>query len=92
MPFCQAYCFNFFSSQNSFFLKQVVLIFNLVKKSFFVKYIVRLLAWHIKFEKLKTLKKKISEELMLIAQHPKKCWNFCVSENQKKEIEPIFTE
>ena len=28
---------------------------------------VRLLAWHIKFEKRKTLKKKISEELMLLA-------------------------
>ena len=28
---------------------------------------VRLLAWHIKFEKRKRLKKKISEELMLLA-------------------------
>ena len=33
---------------------------------------VRLLAWHIEFEKCKALKKKISEELMLIAWHTKR--------------------
>ena len=33
---------------------------------------IRLLFWHIKFEKLKALKKKISEELMPIAWQPKK--------------------
>ena len=27
---------------------------------------------------------------MLIAWHPKRWWNFCVSENEKKEIEPIL--
>ena len=53
---------------------------------------VRLLAWHINFEKRKVLNKKISEELMLIAWHPKRWWNFCMSEDEKKEIEPIFTE
>ena len=37
-------------------------------------------------------KKKISEESMSIACHPKNCWNFCMSEDEKKEIEPIFTE
>ena len=58
--------------------------------------LIRLLAWHMKFEKRKRLKKKkkkkISEELMPIAWHPKKRWNFCISEDEKKEIEPIFTE
>ena len=43
-------------------------------------------------EKRKALKMNISEELMLIAWHPKRWWNFCVSEDEKKEIEPIFTE
>ena len=54
--------------------------------------LIRLLAWHIKFEKRKELKKTISEELMLIAWHPKRWWNFCISEDEKKEIEPTFTE
>ena len=51
--FCQAICFNFLSNQDSFFA--------------IYKNIVRLLVWHIKFEKRKALKKKISEELMPIA-------------------------
>ena len=37
-------------------------------------------------------KKKINEELMPIACHPKRWGNFCMSEEEKKEIEPIFTE
>ena len=40
----------------------------------------------------KNLKQKISEELMPIAWHPKRRWNFCMSEDEKKEVEPIFTE
>ena len=54
--------------------------------------LIRLLAWHIKFEKRKVLKKKLNEELMPIAWHPKRWRNFCMSEDEKKEIEPIFTE
>ena len=50
----QAYYFNFESNQNSFFVKHIVLVSSLI----------RLLAWHIKFQKRKTLKKIISEELM----------------------------
>ena len=44
--------------------------------------------------KLKNAKhlKKISEKLMAIAQDPERWWNFCVSEDEKKEVEPIFTE
>ena len=51
----------------------------------------RLLAWHIKFEKRKTFK-KISEESMPTAWHPKIWWNFCMSEDEEKEVELIFTE
>ena len=29
---------------------------------------------------------------MALAWHPKRWWNFCMSEDEKKEIEPIFTE
>ena len=53
---------------------------------------VRLLAWHIKFEKPKTLKKIISEELMPIAWHFNIQWDWCMSENEKIEIDPIFME
>ena len=34
--------------------------------------LIRLLAWHIKFEKRKALKKKIMDEFMPIAWHPKR--------------------
>ena len=53
---------------------------------------IRLLAWHIRFEKRKALTKMISEALIPIAWHPKRWWNFCMSEDVKKETEPIFTE
>ena len=78
--FCQAYCFNFFSSQNIFFEEEIVLIFSLIRTAFLSDII---LAWNIKFEKRKAVK---------IAWHPKIWCNFCVSEDEKKEIEPIFTE
>ena len=36
--------------------------------------------------------KKINEELMPIAWHPKRWWKFSVSKDERKEIEHIFTE
>ena len=48
------------------------------------------LAWQNKFKKRKE-QKKISGELMPIAWHPRKQWNFCMPD-EEKEIEPIFTE
>ena len=50
---------------------------------------VRLLVWYIKFENCKALKKELNKELMPIATHPKKWWNFCKSEDEEKEIEPM---
>ena len=47
--------------------------------------LVRLLAWHIKFWKCKELKKNISERLIPIAWHPRRWWNFCILEDDKKE-------
>ena len=40
----------------------------------------RLLAWHSKFKK----RNAISEELMPVAPHPRRWWNFCLSEDEKK--------
>ena len=50
--------------------------------------------WHgvVNLKNAKHLTKKVSEELMPIEWHPKRWWNFCMSEDEKKEIEPIFTE
>ena len=53
---------------------------------------VRHLAWYIKFAKHKALKKKLNEELMSIAWHPKRWLNFCMSEDEKKGTELIFAE
>ena len=52
---------------------------------------IRLLTWHIRFKKRKALKKALNEEL-IIAWHPRTWRNFCMSEDEKKDIEPIFTE
>ena len=50
------------------------------------------MAWYIKFEKRKALKKELNEELMLIAWDPRKLWNFACEKmkKKKKEIEPIL--
>ena len=53
---------------------------------------VRLLAWHNKFEKRKACKKDIRKELMPAACHPSRWWDWCLPEDWKKEIEPIFTD
>ena len=52
--------------------------------------LIRLLAWHIKSEKRKELKKMISEELMSVAWHPKRWWHFCVPDDEKKKQNPFF--
>ena len=36
--------------------------------------------------------KKISKELMSVAWDPKRWWSFCMSEDENKEVEPIFTK
>ena len=43
-------------------------------------------------EKHKALKKVLNEELMHILWHPRRSWNFYISEDGKREIESIFTE
>ena len=51
---------------------------------------VRLLTWHSKFEKRKALKKELNEELMLIPWHPRRWWNFYMSEDEKKKLNPFL--
>ena len=46
------------------------------------------LAWHIKFKKRK---KKISEETMPMAWHPKRWWNFCMYEADKKKTQFLLS-
>ena len=67
-------------SQNSFFVK----LFFYNQDSFFVE--------HIKFKKRKELKKDLSEVLMAVAWHPHRWWDGCMSEDEKKEINPMFIE
>ena len=51
---------------------------------------VRFLAWNTKFEKRKTLKKELNEELMPVAWHPNGCWDWCISEDEKKNRSNVF--
>ena len=41
---------------------------------------IRLLTWHSKFGKRKELNKELNEELMLVVLHPKRWWDWSVSE------------
>ena len=52
--------------------------------------LIRLLACHTKFEKRKELKKELNKELMSVAGHAKRWWNWCVFEYEKKDLDPIF--
>ena len=54
--------------------------------------LMRLLDWYIKFRKRTELKKELSEELMAVAWHPDRWWVWCMSEDEKKEIDPMFIE
>ena len=40
--------------------------------------LVRLLAWHIKFEERKALKKELSQELMPLVRHRSRWGNLCM--------------
>ena len=52
--------------------------------------LIRLLAWCIKLEKRKGLKKKISEELMPTVWHSKRWWNLCISEDEEKNRSTFY--
>ena len=50
------------------------------------------MAWHIKFRKHKECKKGLSKELIPVAWHPNRWKDWCMSEDEKKEIDPMFIE
>ena len=62
----------------------LILMINLMK--------IILLVWYIKFENREELKKELSEELRPVARHPNRWWDWCMSENEKEEIDPMFIE
>ena len=50
----------------------------------------RLTKWYDGYQKRKAQKAKIKEELLLIACHPSRWWNWCVPEDEKKETEQLW--
>ena len=54
--------------------------------------LIRLLTWHTKFEKCKEIKKELNQELISVAWHPNRWQYWCVSEDEKKEIDPVLLE
>ena len=44
-----------------------------------------IIEWHNGYQKRKAQKAKIEEELMHIAWHPLKWWDWCMSEDEKKQ-------
>ena len=46
--------------------------------------------WHKGYQKRKAQKAKIEEELMRIAWHPSRWWNWCLDEDEKKETKKFF--
>ena len=70
----------------------ILILFFLIEKKKKKKIHVRLLAWHTKFEKCKALKKELNKELMPAAWHPNRLRDWCMLEDKKKEIDPIFIE
>ena len=49
-----------------------------------------LITWRDAYIKRKAQKAKIKEELMPVAWHPDRWWNWCVPEHEKKELEIYF--
>ena len=49
-----------------------------------------LITWRDAYIKRKAQKAKIKEELMSVAWHPDRWWNWCVPEDEKKELEIYF--
>ena len=51
-----------------------------------------LIAWCNRFKQSKAFKKDLRKELMAVAWHQTRWWNWCISEDEKKEKESIFTD
>ena len=51
---------------------------------------VRLMAWCNTYKQHKACKKELRKELMLVAWNLARWWNWCIPEDEKKEIEPLL--
>ena len=49
-----------------------------------------IIEWYDSYKQRKAQKAKIKEELMPIAWHPSRQWDWCVPEDEKKETEKLF--
>ena len=49
-----------------------------------------LIKWYDGYQKRKIQKAQIKKELMPIAWHPSRWWDWCVPEDEKKEIEILW--
>ena len=47
----------------------------------------KLIEWYKGYKKRRAQRIKIEKELMPIACHPSRWWNWCISEDEKKETE-----
>ena len=50
------------------------------------------MAWHNRFKQKKACEKEISEQLMSVAWHPTKWWDWCISKDEKKEIDSFLID
>ena len=48
-----------------------------------------IIEWYQGYQKRKTQKAKIKEELLPIAWHPSRWWDWCFPEDEKKETEKL---
>ena len=50
----------------------------------------RLIKWYKYYQRRKAQKASIKEELMRVAWHPSRWWDWCMSEDEKKETEKLW--
>ena len=50
----------------------------------------KVIGWHNDYQKGKAQKSQIKEQLMSIAWHPSKWWDWCVPEDEKTETEILL--
>ena len=50
----------------------------------------RRMAWRNILKQSKAIKNDVSKELMPLAWHPTRYWNWCMSKDKKKGIKPII--
>ena len=52
----------------------------------------KLTGWYEGYQKRKAQKAKIKEELVPIAWHPLRYWDWCMSEDEKRETEKLWAQ